>query len=213
MSIFNTAMNIILIVLSVVAIVFLFFKSRQHTRKQEEINSRFLEEEEAANSVRKKEIDAELFFTPDLSALPPIPDSDPHQIKRCATRTMIRFDVHMTNLELKKLYGPAQMDIIAQYEENFSEYLKALTKWAVALSDENFDGNQVDVMTILEKVITMGGEYRDAYKLAADICEARNDKSGLENLLELVMENHFKDPSIRQQILDYINRKNLNPIQ
>jgi len=204
-----STINIFLVLVSVAVIVFLAIKSGQHKRKQDEIRRRFLEEEEAANSVRKKNIDVELYYTADLNALPKIPENDPNQIERCAARTMIRFSTPMTNLELKKRYGPAQMDIIAQYEENFSEYLKALTKWAVSLAEEDFNKNQKDALSILETVISLGGEFRDAYKLSADIYAAKNDKSGLENLLNIATENHFKDPSIRQQILDYINTKEL----
>jgi CTP:phosphocholine cytidylyltransferase-like protein len=106
----------------------------------------------------------------------------------------------MSNLELKKQYGPSQMDIIAQYEENFSEYLKALTKWAVSLAPEN----QNDAIVILEAVVALGGEFRDSYKVAADIYMSKNDKQGMENLITNAEKNHFRDPAVRSHILEYI---------
>lgn len=198
-----TGINIFLWLLLPVAISAFFLLSRRHSKKQEEIKARFFEEEEAANSVRKKDIEPELFYTPDLSVLPPLPPDDPHQIERAAKRTMLRFPQPMTNLELKKNYGLAQMDIIAQYEENFSEYLKALTKWGVATATEN----PADALTILETVAALGGEFRDTYKTAADIYAARGDSEKLDALFTRAEENYFRDPSIKRQILDYIETK------
>lgn len=204
---FVTFGNIFIVLLSAAAIIFIIVRSSMHSKKQEGIKRRFLEEEEAANAVRKKEIDAELYYTADFDALPPIPADDPNQVMRCSQRKMIRFAEPISNLELKKLYGPAQMDIIAQYEENFSEYLKALTKWAVELALEDFEKNQEDVLSILETVISLGGEFRDTYKLAADIYAGTGDVAALDALLIRAEQNHFKDPNIQQQILEYIDMK------
>ena len=198
-------LNIVLVVLSVAAIILLVIKSSRHTKKQDEVKRKFLEAEEAANAVRKKDIDPELFYTADLSVFPPISADDPFQVIRASKRLMIRFEEYVSNLELKKLYGMAQMDLIAQYEENFNEYLKSLTKWAASVAEESHK----DALVILEYVISLGGEFRDSYKLAADIYDANNDKKKLEALTEAATKNHFRDPSIRQQILDYINMKEI----
>ncbi|MCL2388566.1 MAG: hypothetical protein FWC89_13625 [Defluviitaleaceae bacterium] len=195
--------SVILLALSVTLIVAVLMNGRSHRRKQEEMNRRFLEEEEAANAVRKKDIDADLYYTANLSALPQLPNPDPHQVERCANRTMIRFAEPISNLELKKQYGLAQMDVIAQYEENFTEYLKSLTKWAMDIAENQ----QEDALKIVEEVVTLGGEFRDTYRLAADIYVAKNDHDGLNTLLINATENHFKDPAIRRQVLDYISLK------
>jgi hypothetical protein len=195
--------SVILLGISISLIVIVASKARRHSKKQSEINRRFFEEEEAANNVRKKEIDASLFYKASLAELPPIPEGDPNQVQRCAKRLMIRFDAPVSNLELKQQYGPAQMDIIAQYEENFNEYLKALTKWAGDIIEKSPD----DALIILNKVITLGGEYRDTYKLAADIYAAKADSNGINALKKSAEKNHFKDPSVRSHILEYIHNK------
>jgi hypothetical protein len=185
------------------AIVILVINSSRHSKKQDDAKQNFLDEEEAANLVRKKEIDPALFYTADLSVLPPSPEGDPHQVERSAKRVMIRFENYISNLELKKMYGLSQMDLIAQYEENFNEYLKALTKWGASVAEEN----PQDAVKILEHVISLGGEYRDTYKIAADIYTADGDKEKLQALIVSAEKNHFSDPAVRQQILDYIGEK------
>jgi len=196
--------NIILIMATLWLIGFFIIKSSQGTKKQEDINRRFLEAEEAANNVRKKEIPQELFYVADLGLLPPISEDDPYKVQRCANRKMIRFATPVTNLELKQQYGLAQMDNIALYEENFHEYLKALTIWAAALTDENQDEA---ALSVLEHAILLGSEFRNTYKLAADVCVRFNDAEGLTFLREKVEENHFKDPTVRQHVIEYISSK------
>jgi len=183
---------------------FFVIKSSRGTKKQEEINLRFIEAEEAANSVRKKEIPPEMFYVADLALLPPVPEDDPYKVERCANRKMIRFATPVTNLELKQKYGLAQMDNIALYEENFHEYLKALTIWAAALTDENQDDA---ALSILEHAILLGSEFRNTYKLAADVCVRFNDADGLTFLREKVEDNYFKDPTVRQHVLEYVDTK------
>ncbi|MCL1863380.1 MAG: hypothetical protein FWF78_07430 [Defluviitaleaceae bacterium] len=196
----NFYINLVILLLSLVGVVSVFWASARHNKRRDETRRRFLESEDAANSVRKKEIDPALFYTADLSVLPPIPEGDPHQVARCAKRVMIYFAEPLTNLELKMQYGPAQMDFIAEYEENFNAYLKALTKWAAEATD-------ADAIKILQHAISLGSEYRDTYRLAADILSKQGDKYGMESLLAHAEKNHFRDPSIRQQVLEYIRKK------
>jgi len=193
-----------LIILTVLVIVFLIYKTRAHTKKQNAVNQRFLDAEDAANAVRKKDIEPELFYTASLMAFPPLPESDPHHVVRCARRTMIRFPRPMTNLELKQQYGPAQMENIVMYEDNFHSYLKAITAWAGDLVEvEDFAGAKL----ILDEAIALGSEFRNTYKLAADIYVRNRDEVGLQNLRFKVADNHFKDPAIRQHVVEYIDSK------
>ncbi|MCL2355530.1 MAG: hypothetical protein FWC70_00030 [Defluviitaleaceae bacterium] len=193
--------NIFFWILLPVAIITFFLLSRRHTKKQEEVKARFLAEEEAANAVRKREIEPELFFTPNLSALPPVPAGDPHRVERSAKRTMIRFAKPLTNLELKMQYGLAQIEAIAQYEENFIEYLKSLTKWGTEIAAES----PFDAVEILQTVVESGGEFRDAYKTLADIYSG--DGEMLDALFARAEENHFSDPAVKRHILEYIDAK------
>ena len=182
----------------------LVISSRKHRRKQEEINKRFFEAENIANQVRKKEISQELYYTADLFLLPDIPESDPHMVRRASKRPMIYFRKPLTNLELKQMYGLAQMEIIAQHEENFNEYLKSLTNWANELVET---GQDTDAIFVLDYAISLGAEFRNTYKLAADLYTKREDIHNLDYLVDRINRTHFHDPTIRQHVLDYVKRK------
>ena len=197
----HEALNLVLVILSFTLMMALAIKHSVNRRRQEEMNNVFLEEEAAANNTRRKEIDPGLYYTPNLSAHPPIPEGDPHRVERAASRKMIYFRQPMTNLELKKQYGPQQMETIAHQEENFNEYLKALTNWAVSLHE---NGKNDEALQILEYTLSLGSEFRNTYKITADIYAQNKNKNALEALHKTASEHHFRDSAIRNHILEYI---------
>ena len=196
--------NIFLAGLTIIFMLVLALRSRRHRKEQEEINRRFFEAENAANQVRKKAIDPELYFVADLSHLPEIPEGDPHRVERTSKRQMIRFRQPITNLELKQMYGLSQMETLAQHEENFNEYLKALSNWAKHLSEND---QKADALFVLDYAISLGAEFRNTYKLAADLYFQRQDIDNLDYLVDKVNRNHFHDPTVRQHVLDYVKGK------
>ena len=203
----HLVMNIVLVALTVFGIFFILYQTRRHKRMQEELNRKFLDAEDRANAVRKKDIDPELFFTPDFSELPPIPEGDPHSVARCGKRKMIYFRTPMTNLELKNEYGPQQVDYIAQFEENFNEFLKALTLWAESLAEDREEQAVKEALWILGYAIAHGAEFRRTFKLAADLYAEVQDTTTLQALFETTEKQYFRDPAIRLHILEYINAK------
>ena len=197
-------LNIILLVASILLIIVVAIMTKRHGKLQDAKNRRFLEEEQVANLARKREIDPELYFFADLDNLPPVPESDPYKVLRTSKRTMIRFDEPESNVELKKRYGASQLDSISLYEENFHDFLKSLGEWAQALHDE---GNVGGSLKVLLYAIELGSEFRGTYRLAADIYAYERDMFSLERLLQVAIDNHFKDPAMQEHVLSYIEEK------
>ena len=196
--------NIVLLFASIILIIVVAIMTKRHGKLQDAKNRRFLEEEQAANTARKREIESELFFYADLKNLPPVPESDPHRVLRTSRRTMIRFEVPESNVDLKKRYGLAQLDSIALYEENYHDFLKSLGEWALALHSE---GNEDGALQVLEYAIGLGTEFRGAYRLAADIYASERDGYALEQLLQMTQNNYFSDPAMQEHVLSYIEER------
>ena len=197
-------LNITLLIASIILIIVVAVMTRRHGKLQDAKNRRFLEEEQAANLARKREIEPELFFYANLENLPRISESDPHKVLRASKRTMIRFDVPETNVELKKRYGLSQLDSISLYEENFHDFLKSLGDWALGLHEA---GNVDGALQVLEYAIGLGSEFRGTYRLAAEIYAYERDAYALEQLLQVAQDNHFRDPAIQEHVLSYIEEK------
>ncbi|MCL2187466.1 MAG: hypothetical protein FWC16_12690 [Defluviitaleaceae bacterium] len=198
-----------LIVLLLWTIIYVAVRSSQARKKHDAMIQRFLVDEEAANTVKKRPLEDELFFTADLSVLPAVPEGDPHKVLRAASRKMIRFLNPISNVELKNRYGRLQLEYLAHYEENFNEYLRALTKWAESLSAR---GNEKDALMVLEHTLTLGSEFRGTYKLAADIYAQNKDEQKLDDLLAQAAIHTFRDPATGNHIIEYVREK-LNELE
>jgi tetratricopeptide (TPR) repeat protein len=196
--------TVVFFVLLIWAIFFVTIQSARMRRKQRKLTQRFLHDEDEANSVRKQPLDLELFFNADMMALPPLPEGDPHKVERAAKRKMIRFEKPISNVELKKRYGRLQLEYLAHYEENFNDYLRCLTKWAEALKKE---GSTADALRILLYAISLGSEFRNTYKFAADIYADAGDKENLEEFLSKAVFHTFRDPATANHVIAYIQEK------
>jgi hypothetical protein len=174
-----------------------------HKRKNQLEDFRITERE--ANSARRKEIDPKLFYTADLSALPVIDAGDKiaAKVTERASRNMIYFAEPISNIELKMSYGPGQLEIIAQYEENYQAYIKALLDWAEACINKK---RITDALRILEHTIELESEYRKSYYLTTDLYAEVNDIGMIDALREKVEARRFKDPQVQQMILKYIDK-------
>ena len=184
--------------------IYVAIYSRRAKRKNDALIQRFLTDEEEANAAKKRPLDAELFFTADLSALPAIPENDPFNVIRAANRKMIRFANPISNVELKNRYGRLQLEYLAHYEENFNEYLRALTKWAEALITQE---NTTDALQVLEHALGLGSEFRRTYKFTADIYATQKDEKKLDDLLSRAACQVFRDPATGNYIIEYIREK------
>ena len=193
--------NTLLLLASIVLFFAFALISRRHGKNQDAVNRRFLDEEQAANTSRRRTIEPEMYFEPDLSILPDIDDGDPHSVLRAARRKMLRFYEPLSNLELKKKYGVAQLEAITLQEDNFHDFLKCLGEWAAALREE---GRPADALKILAYAIGLGSEFRGTYKLAAEIFGERRDARSLEQLLQAVRDNHFTDGTVQENLAAYI---------
>ena len=180
------------------------FKNRYH------LVDKFLDDEMEANTARRREVEEEYFYLPDIESLPVRNDAVGDVAKMqeralvCARQKMLRFPQKMTNIELKNAYGVANLEKLTGYEENYNRYVMALVNWADALLESG--EAKADAVAILKKTVEMGSEYRKTYLHLADYYLEKSDIEGLNHLLEKVAEL-FSDEGIKRQVTQYIMDK------
>ena len=186
--------------------VFTAVRMKRSNRRDEKTLDAFIEAEREANKTRKKEIDPEYYFTPKLSALPIYNDGSKQEEKalRLAKREMIHFPSRTTNTDLKKKYGPMQLEIITQCEESFNDFISAL----ITLAEFHIEnGRTRDALRILEYTLENGSEFRKSYSLSADIYAADNNAAKLDVLLETAETRGFTDEGVKRWIIRSIMEK------
>jgi len=176
----------------------------------------FLEAEREANEARRRDIPEELFYRPDVSAfsLPRVAlggsedaaDKLRESILALAKTPMLRFGPGMTNRELKLTYGAANIDFIAECEENFNDFVNRLHEYSAALYAA---GMLDDAETNMLECVRAGTGAAAPYRLIADVCAEKRDAEGFESLREAA-EDADMEMLIKNRILEYIDSKKIN---
>ncbi len=158
----------------------------------------FLSDEVEANFSRKKSIEPEFFYIPNIAGLPVN-----NKVIELSEKKMLRFPERLGNTELKRRYGLANLEFITEYEENLQKYVRALLQLAEKfISEKDYTNGEA----VLNECINAGSDLSKVYMLLADIYVQTDNKPKLESLKENVSSSHiFNDNELtRKKILDYI---------
>lgn len=196
------------------ALAALWFRTLIKIRNTEydKMKSRFIELEQAANNVRKKNIDEKYFYIPNIDKYPVknydgldidseyanIAKKQDAIIKK-STNKMIKFSPSKSNLEIKNEFGVSNLSIIAGYEENFDRFMSLLTDWASELKKHGFLS---DAEIILKNAIEDGCDTSGAFILLADLY--RGDTKKIDDFREFIKKSGFMR---KDRLLSYLSEK------
>jgi len=209
----RTMMPVLLFAIIVIIMIQLLLRRKNTPRPGFRKMQKELEEENTRYT-RQAPVEDSMLFVPDISILPVQPFNEDeiaekktamHQQKvlaQCGTK-MLRFDMPLTNRELKERFGTAQLEKIAMYEENYVKLMHQLTTWAESLRREGEDAQAVQV---LEAGISYGSDLSKMYTMLADLYKTRRDKPALTRLLQSA--ETLSEPirsKVKRQIEQYIS--------
>jgi len=200
-----------ILVLVVVIAVALKIAERKRMDKARQNTQDMINEDDAANSARNRDISEEFYYAPKLSDLPVAQYSDEDMRKpvptymwqakvvAAAEKKMLRFDRQYSNVELKQMIGPANLENVAKYEENFTNFIHAMRHWAEALINT---GQQADAQRVLEESIKAGSELSQSYTLLADIYYETGKSEPLKELLAAAQASTMPGKNIAIKHID-----------
>lgn len=162
----------------------------KHSKEQ------FLKDEQEASFFRAHEIESSRYIVPDISKFPLMDESQiktkedeyaytiQQEVLTKSHKAMAHFEEG--NLELKKMYGAAHLEFIAQSEENYNSFLQSLQAWAKALVDAD---NKTAATQVLEQGIAIGLDLSSSFILLADLYKDSHNTQELLKLLQLTKES------------------------
>lgn len=176
-----------------------------------------IEEERLANFARKKDIPEEEFITPDLSKLPikEYPDNDEtfrgvlvsqEAVQRKGKLKMMHLIPSLSNIEIKKKFGYANLELVIRYEEHYYSYINSLNDFAVSLiSLKDFISAE---KVLLHCIIDMQSNIFKSYVLLSNIYVQTNDKSKLIDMLKIINELEVLkyDDFLKEKLDNHINK-------
>lgn len=170
---------------------------RRSTKKSEKNKKAFIEEEREASFVRAKDIEQTKFIKPDIEKLNVLREEEAKtereiyayglqkSVLEKASKPMLHFE--QNNLELKKMYGPANLESIILYEENYNSFLNKINSFSKALADAD---RKKEAIQILEEGIELGLDFSRSFILLADLYYEQNEIDKLKKLYDLVTKSN-----------------------
>lgn len=132
-------------------VFFIFYRIKKTSSKERQNAKSFLEYEQNANFVRKKDISSLDYIKVPLEELPFKATSDPvlselqENVKAIAGTDILNL-TGITNTELKYSYGLANLDKLTICDNNFIKLSRALYNWGMYLYKNQMTDEAVSVM-------------------------------------------------------------------
>ncbi|MGL4736213.1 MAG: hypothetical protein ACRCW2_02050 [Cellulosilyticaceae bacterium] len=169
-----------------VGIIFftLSLKIKKGTTQSKQSLASFLDAQQEANFITKKELPSSLLFQPTLDLLPQV--SDPvcmtcyntlHQLAKFPMANLQGYD----NLTLKKEFGVNHLETLCDYEQHYIHFLKALTTYGMTLNEKDFIKESIST---LEYCVQIGCNLNNCYLYLIRNYGIMKDKNSLEDLKE-----------------------------
>ena len=151
--------------------------------KSEKERQAFWNREREANSTRKKDISSLDYINVDIESFPvknleAIDSSLYDELKELSAKKIINLSQY-TNTDLKLMYGVANLNLLTQYDENYTRLIVLLNKIGKVLYDY-----PEDAKAFLEYSVSIGSDIRQTYEMLANIYMDKKDEKAFDRLLE-----------------------------
>ena len=192
-------LGLFIIFLSVAA----YYRKRA-TAQQKKVTEDFWSREDQANQIRRKDISNLPYITIPLEKFP-IGISDDEELtdyendlKNLASRKILNLS-HQSNTDLKLAYGPANLPVLSEYDQNYTTLLRNLVAYADCLIKNGFEAEAVPV---LEFGISIDSDIRANYTLLAGLYREQGNASKIQELIDKAAS---LDSMMRSAILEQLH--------
>ena len=171
-------------------IFLLAYFRKKSTRKQETVELAFWDRENEANHVRKQDISGLPYITIPLENFS-MAICDNQLLKEyeqtltdLSTKRILNLNGE-TNTDLKLKYGPANLEALTEYDQNFITLCRTLADYAKCLLDL---GYTAEAKTVLEFGVSCGSDHSQNYRMLSELYVAEGNKDALSQLLAHAQE-------------------------
>jgi len=182
---------------------FISFFRKRHDRFQQETNERFWEREQEANHVRRQDISGLPYISIpfedfSIGAFTDEKILEAERILETFREKKILNLTGQTNTDLKLQYGPANLPVLMEYDQNFTDMLLALTEYCNCLiAAEHMDA----VLPVLEFCVNVGSDVSTHYTILANYYKSSNQMDKLADLRDKASAlNSLSKSSILQKL-------------
>lgn len=187
------------IFLTIIIVFFIWFrvKMKQNAPSTSEADRNYWEREHQANYVRKRDISTLDYIEIPEQALPFLsPKNDLENMEELALEQDVKERMqhkminlyNFSNIELKEKFGSANLEELANCEQNFTTFLRSLAKWGEFVYNK---GDFVRARQIMEYAISIDSDISTVYTTLGKIYVQTNSLDKLDELIDLVATSDF----------------------
>lgn len=179
-----------------------YFRKR-NDRHQREVEESFWDREQKANFVRRQDISGLPYISIPFEdfSIGAFSDEKLNELERSLETFRDKKILNLTdqtNTDLKLLYGPANLPVLTECDENFTDMLHVLTDYANQLTEL---GHLDAAIPVLEFCIEVGSDISSHYTTLANYYKQHNQNAKLEALREHASHlNSLMKASILQKL-------------
>ena len=158
----------------VIFAVWTMYEIRKSNNKGKAISEAFWQRENDANNVRRQDISNLDYVDIPYDELP-FDDNAHEPIKNYQDKILklkgskILNLTGYTNTDLKMMYGPANLNDLTEYDNNYITLVSNLGLWIKALYDEDHDANTNAIKALASYAVSIGSDVSTTYKILASI--------------------------------------------
>lgn len=156
----------------IVFCIVLAYYIKKNDAAQQKVMDEFWEKELRSNAVRKKDISELNYITIPLDKLPEqLHTSTEEKFLALAEKKMVNL-TGISNTDLKLAYGTANLEILSEYDNNFTEMVALLPVYAEELQHAGFPHT---AQKLLEFGIECNADSRKIYQMLAATYDENNE--------------------------------------
>lgn len=195
-------MNIPILLLTIIFAFWLHYEIAKSNKQDKLRNQSFWRKEKQANSARRRDISNLDYITVALDRLP-LKDHEDDTINsyrdtivKLADQKIVNL-TGLTNTELKFQYGAANLELLAEYDSNYTKLVSILHIWGERLYNR---GNVSDAIAVLEYAVSCYTDAAKTYRLLAAIYKEQNTPDKINHLIDVIPNTKMlrKDAFLRE---------------
>ena len=181
-------MNIIILASSIVVVILISITNRRQKKDKAEQEESFWDRERRANSTRRKSLDGLNYITIPLETFPTHILQQDSIVMECieileslTSQKIVNFTGY-SNTDLKLEYGAANINLLSEYDQNFTVLVRTLQKWADVLIEA---GYIKEACVLMEYAVNVGTDVSRTYDKLAEYYISQEDAVSIDRLKHL----------------------------
>lgn len=202
-------MNLIILASTVIAVILISVNVKRQKKIGQQEERSFWERELRANSVRRKSLDNLNYISVPLETFPTHILQQDKVVAECidivetlTSQKIVNFTGY-TNTDLKLEYGTANINLLSEYDQNYTILVRTLQKWADVLIET---GYMEEACVLMEYAVSIGTDVSRTYDELTKHYVSQGNFDGISHLKDMAETLRSSNRNIILKHLDRAGR-------